>query len=50
MIFGIKDDTTHTCIFNKFLQIYMHFMTGFVMQGHILKWFLKDHVTLKTNE
>ncbi len=23
-------------------------MTGFVVQGHILEWFLKDHVTLKT--
>ncbi len=23
-------------------------MTGFVVQGHVLEWFPKDHVTLKT--
>ncbi len=25
-------------------------MTGFVLQGHILEWFLKDHVTLETED
>ncbi len=51
MIFGMKWKNSfdpYNVLFAVATNIPMRILNGFVVQGHILESFLKDHVTLKT--